>query len=188
MKRVLGQLRPAYHMDDAHREALDEIIDLYELPKPRLEIRQHLLAGWHRLRAWPDFPPALARIRKHLPAVSFTMLPLALVLAVSRRNALIWDAVISCQMIGIYKPNPEAYLTAARWIGIAPHNILRVACHNFDLNAAQDAGFKTAFVYRPDEWGPAGPPDPKPNRAYDQICADFAELAARIDAHHTVGD
>lgn len=52
-------------------------------------------------------------------------------------------------------------------VGIAPGNILMVACHNFDLNAAQDAGFKTAFMRRPDEWGPAGPPDPQPNRTYD---------------------
>lgn len=186
MKRVLGRVRPAYHMDDAHWEALEETIDLFKLPKPAFEIRQCLWAGWHRLRAWPDFPPALARIRKHLPVVSFTMLPLALVLDVSRLNALVWDAVISCQMIGVYKPNPEAYLTAAIWMGMAPQNILMVACHNFDLNAAQDAGFRTAFVYRPDEWGPAGPPDPKPNRSYDHVCANFAELAASIGALHTV--
>jgi 2-haloacid dehalogenase len=120
--------------------------------------------------------------------VLFTRLPLALKLAVSRLNALTRDAVISCQMIGVYKPNLEACLTAARWMGAAPHNILMVACHNFDLNAAQDVGFKTAFVYRRDEWGPAEPPDPTPNRTYDKVCADFAELAAKTEAHHTAGD
>jgi len=48
------------------------------------------------------------------------------------------------------------------------------------LNAAQDAGFKTAFVRRPDEWGPAGPPDPQPNRTYDYVCDDFDELTAEV--------
>lgn len=76
--------------------------------------------------------------------------------------------------------HPQAYQTAARWLGIAPENILMVACHNFDLNAAQDAGFKTAFVRRPDEWGPAGPPDPQPNRTYDYVCDDFDGLTAEV--------
>ena len=30
---------------------------------------------------------------------------------------------------------------------------MMVACHSFDLNAAQKAGFKTAFVKREHEWG-----------------------------------
>lgn len=108
------------------------------------------------------------------------MLPLALVVDVSRRNALGWDAIVSCQMIGVYKPHAEAYATAATWLGHAPSELLMVACHNFDLNAAQDAGMRTAFVRRPDEWGPAGPPDPEPNRAYDHVVSGFAELAEQL--------
>lgn len=27
-----------------------------------------------------------------------------------------WDAVISCETIGVYKPQPQAYATAARWL------------------------------------------------------------------------
>jgi 2-haloacid dehalogenase len=139
-----------------------------------------LWRGWHQLRAWPDFPAALEKLRRHRPVVSFTMLPTALVMDVSRSNGISWDAIISCQMIGVYKPNPQAYHTAALWLGMAPENILMVACHNFDLNAAQDAGFKTAFVRRPDEWGPAGPPDPQPNRTYDYVCDDFDGLTAEV--------
>jgi 2-haloacid dehalogenase len=55
-----------------------------------------------------------------------------------------------------------------------------VACHNFDLNAAQAVGFRTAFVRRPDEWGPEGPPDPNPNRDYDFIVDRFDELADQV--------
>jgi len=61
----------------------------------------------------------------------------------------------------VYKPHAEAYATAARWMGLEPAQILMVACHDFDLNAAHQAGFRTAFVRRPAEWGPADPPDPK---------------------------
>ena len=91
-----------------------------------------------------------------------------------------WDAIISCEMIGVYKPQPQAYATAARWLALQPAQILMVACHNFDLNAAHAAGFRTAFVRRPDEWGPEGPPDPKPNRAYDFVVEGFDALAEQV--------
>jgi FMN phosphatase YigB (HAD superfamily) len=31
-----------------------------------------------------------------------------------------WDAIVSCEMIGVYKPNAEAYHTAARWLNLPP--------------------------------------------------------------------
>ncbi len=180
MKAIVGQIQPSFHMDDIHWRALGETIAAFDLPAPAPEVKDDLWRGWHRLRTWADFPPALHALRQRLPVVSFTMLPTSLVVDVSRLNGLQWDAIVSCQMIGVYKPNPLAYQTAAKWLGIEPPQILMVACHNFDLNAAQDAGFKTAFVRRPDEWGPAGPPDPTPNRPYDHVCEGFAELAAAV--------
>ncbi len=115
-----------------------------------------------------------------LPVVSFTMLPTAMVVSVSRKNGLAWDAVISCEMIGVYKAEPEAYATAARWLALEPSQILMVACHNFDLNGAHRAGFRTAFVRRPLEWGPEGPPDPNPNLPYDFVEDDFEGLVRSV--------
>ena len=43
-------------------------------------------------------------------------------------------------------------------------------------------GYRTAFVRRPDEWGPAGPPDPVPNLACDLVVPGFAELAELLGA------
>jgi 2-haloacid dehalogenase len=83
-------------------------------------------------------------------------------------------------MIGMYKPRPEAYQTAARWLALAPHEILMVACHNFDLMAARAAGYHSAFVRRPMEWGPSGPPDPIPNPAHDLIVDTFFDLARQL--------
>ncbi|MEY3627955.1 MAG: hypothetical protein RL163_2454 [Pseudomonadota bacterium] len=180
MKAIVGQVRPSFNMDDVHWDALGRTITAFSLPLPNQDIMDRLWRGWHRLRAWPDFPPALRRLSLHAPVVSFTMLPISLIVNVSRLNCLSWDAVISCEMIGVYKPNQQAYQTAAQWLALAPDDILMVACHNFDLNAAQDAGYKTAFVRRPHEWGPAGPPDPHPNRDYDFVCDSFSELADLI--------
>lgn len=180
MRGIVGQVRPAFHMDDVHLQTLDQTITHFHLPALDEAQRHGLWRAWHRLRVWPDFPPALARLRERGPVVSFTMLPTALVVAVSRRNGMVWDAIVSCEMIGIYKPHADAYRTACAWLGVDPGQALMVACHNFDLNAAQDAGMKTAFVRRPDEWGPAGPPDPDPNRDYELVVGGFDELAERL--------
>lgn len=180
MRGIVGQVRPAFHMDDVHLSALDSTLAHFGVTTLAEPARQRLWSAWHRLRAWPDFPPALERLRRHVPVVSFTMLPTSLVVDVSRRNALTWDAVVSCQMIGVYKPHPEAYQTALAWLGLLPQEALMVACHNFDLNAAQDVGMQTAFVRRPQEWGPAGPPDPNPNRSYDAVVDGFEPLVERV--------
>lgn len=180
MKRIVGQQQPSFNMDDVHRETLAETLAAGGLADIAAMEREAIWRAWYELDAWPDFAPALRALRSTLPVVSFTMLPTALVMSVSRRNGLEWDAIVSCEMIGVYKPQAQAYATAARWSGLAPQDILMVACHNFDLNAAQAAGFRTAFVRRPDEWGPEGPPDPHPNRDYDFIDAGFAALSGKV--------
>lgn len=182
MKAIVGQVRPSFNMDDVHRSTLSETLRHFGLGSLGPAEFAEIWAEWHRLDAWPDFPAALARMRERLPVVSFTMLPTSLVVDVSRRNGLVWDAVISCEMIGVYKPHLESYTTAARWLGLEPSDILMVACHNFDLNAAKAAGFRTAFVRRSDEWGPAGPPDPNPNMDYDLVEDGFAALARYVAA------
>lgn len=182
MEGIVGQVQPAFNMDDAHRTALEEVLTKYGLQQFGQQERWQIFHAWHELLAWPDFPAALARIRQKLSAISFTMLPLSLVLDVSRKNDLDWDAVISCEMIGVYKPNAQAYLKAAQWLGMEPSDILMVACHNFDLNAARACGFRTAFVRRPDEWGPGGPPDPTPHPDCDLVVDGFDTLAKHLGA------
>ena len=98
----------------------------------------------------------------------------------AKRNNLSWDAVFSCEAIGKYKTLPDPYEKVAKWLQLNPSQICMVACHNFDLNAAKAVGFKTAFVKRPDEWGPAGPPDPEPNPNHDIIVNTFADLVNEL--------
>lgn len=182
MKAIVGQVRPAFNMDDVHRTELDGVLAQYGLQAFTTQDRWQIHRTWYGLNAWADFPAALSRMRRKYPVVSFTMLPLAMVIAVSRRNDFEWDGVISCEMIGAYKPQPEAYAQVATWLGLEPAQILMVACHNFDLNAARASGYRTAFVRRPDEWGPAGPPDPEPHPDCTFVVDDFPTLADRLGA------
>ena len=47
----------------------------------------------------------------------------------------------------------EAYKKTANLLQFDTEECLMVACHSFDLNAAKNAGYKTAFVKRHKEWG-----------------------------------
>jgi 2-haloacid dehalogenase len=182
LKAIVGQVNPGFNFDDVHRTVLDEVLADYELDAFTAGERDALWRTWHQLDAWPDFAPALARLRKRYVVASFTLLTTSLVIDVSKRNGIDWDAILSCEMWGIYKTKPEAYQRAAKLLQLEPPQILMVACHNFDLNAALACGYQTAFVKRPAEWGAEGPPDPTPNPAHTLVVDTFPDLAERLGA------
>jgi len=177
---IVNCIGPRFNFDDVHRDQLDRLLADRGVTAFTAEDRDRIWRTMYHLDAWPGFPEAARRLRKKYPVISFTLLTTPLVMSVSRRNGVDWDAIISCEMLGVYKVQPAAYQAAAKLLHLAPQDILMVACHNFDLDAARKEGFKTCFVRRPDEWGPDGPPDPEPNPACDIVVADFAELAERM--------
>ncbi|MEO7939051.1 MAG: hypothetical protein ABIR55_10535 [Burkholderiaceae bacterium] len=182
MKEIVGQVRPDFNMDEVLGTTLNECLVKFALDGLDEAQRCTILRAWHELDAWPGFPQAMKQLHQSLPVVSLTMLPTALVVGVSRRNGLAWDVVISCEMIDVYKPHAQAYETAARWLAPESPEILMVACHNFELKGAHNAGRRTAFVRRPAEWGPAGPPDPNPNTDYDVVVSDFGSLVQAVQS------
>jgi 2-haloacid dehalogenase len=180
LKTMLGMVRPDENMDVVHRKTLDETLARFDLSDLDAASRTRILNAWYDLKAWDDVPAAIQAIRQLYPVISMTVLPLALVMENSRRNGIVWDAIISCEMTGIYKPHPQAYLSAAGWLRLEPSEILMVACHNIDLNAAKNLGMKTAFVHRPYEWGAGQRPDAGPNMQYDLVVDHFGQLANEL--------
>jgi 2-haloacid dehalogenase len=180
LQTMVNTVGTRFNIDDVHRSVLEAILRERKLDALNAEDRDAVWQTWHALKCWPDFPAALERLRKKYLVISYTILSTALAIDVSRLNGISWDAILSCEMWGVYKTRPEAYQTAAKLLQIPPQNLLMVACHNFDLDAAKKEGFNTAFVRRPDEWGPPGPPDPKPNPIHDIVVDDFGALADRL--------
>jgi 2-haloacid dehalogenase len=179
-----GEHAPAtITFDDAHRDALDEVLADNGLGVfDETERRSLWWDTIHGLTCWSDFPDSLALLRRKFICVSFTLLSFRIIIDTAKRNGLCWDAVISCEAIGKYKVLPEAYNACAKFLQLDPGECCMVACHNFDLNAAKACGYRTAFVRRPHEWGAEGPPDPEPDPRHDIIVASFTELVEKLGA------
>lgn len=175
---------PDYNFDDAHRSCLDALLTDEGLDAFDQDDR-HAIA-WeapHAFRCWPDVSEGLAAIRRSRIAVSFTILSYRLIIDTARANGLTWDAVLSCEGLGVYKLLPASYQRAAAMLQLSPDQCLMVACHPFDLDAAAAVGFRTAYVRRPREWGPEDPLSGNrvcPND-YDSVVESFTDLAAVLD-------
>ncbi|KUJ84088.1 hypothetical protein AVO45_18490 [Ruegeria marisrubri] len=174
---------PAYNFDEAHRFCLDAL--LADEGLDAFDEADRRAIAWdtpHSFTAWPDVKPGLTALRNRYIVASFTLLSYRLVIDSSRRNGLIWDAVLSCEGLGVYKLLPQAYLRAAKMLQLAPEDCLMVACHPFDLDAAAKVGFRTALIRRPTEWGvqAEGLPDLPPSGTYDVEVDSVLELDARL--------
>jgi 2-haloacid dehalogenase len=95
LKGMTRQIRPGFNIDDVHRGVLDELAAEHGWSAFTEDDRLGIQRAWHALDAWPDFPAALARLRRKHVAASFTILSTSLIVDVSRRNGLSWDCVVS---------------------------------------------------------------------------------------------
>ena len=77
------------------------------------------------------------------------------------------------------QPDPKTYLTAVELLGLEPRQVMMVAAHAGDLDAARGLGLKTAFVPRPLERGPAAAAEQAAG-SYDVVAADFRDLAHKL--------
>ena len=87
---------------------------------------------------------------------------------------------MSAELFEHYKPDPQTYLGAARLLNLEPGQVMMVAAHNNDLDAAQKLGLKTAFVPRITEYGPHQSRDFKADGEWDVVAEDFGDLAKRM--------
>lgn len=93
-----------------------------------------------------------------------------------------FDALLTAELAHNYKPSPTVYQLAVDYLGYRPDEILMVACHKYDLNAAQAFGMRTAFVARPLEFGLNFKPDLVPEPWFDLYVDSFVTLAEALGA------
>jgi 2-haloacid dehalogenase len=176
-----GQL-PWQTIDQLHRRILDRLLDEFKITGLSEESKDHLNRVWHRLRPWPDAAEGLARLKRYYIIASLSNGNVALLVNMAKHSSLPWDAVLSAELARHYKPDPEAYQTAARLLGLAPGQCMMVAAHKNDLRAAAKVGFRTAFVMRPHEFGPQQTPDMAREPDIDIHATSFPDLARLLGA------
>ncbi|MEK8049582.1 haloacid dehalogenase type II [Ideonella sp. DXS22W] len=153
MEEVRAGRIPFSKLDVLHRRNLDVVLRQRAWALPE-DVRVSLNQAWHRLDAWPDVAPGLARLRQRFLLAPCSNGHIALMVALARRNGLVWDAITGAELARDYKPKASVYQAAASAFDLAPAQVLMVAAHSSDLAAAADAGLRTAFIVRPDEHGP----------------------------------
>ena len=169
-------------LDELHRMVLDQLLVEFGLNGLSEAEKDELNRVWHRLQPWPDSVAGLTRLKKKYIIAPLSNGNVSLLTNMAKHAGLPWDTVLSAELARHYKPDPEAYLTAADLLGCTPAQVMMVAAHRGDLDAARQSGLKTAFVHRPREFGPTQKADTAKPEEYDVVASDFADLAARLAA------
>ncbi|MEM6427967.1 MAG: haloacid dehalogenase type II [Deinococcota bacterium] len=176
MEQVRSGARPWVNLDTLNREILERLLAEVGLELGNIQ-KAHLNRVWHRLLPWPDSIGGLHQLKAHAVIASLSNGHVALLTNMAKHAGLPWDCVLSAELAKHYKPQPEAYLTAARLLDLSPEQVMMVAAHENDLQAARSNGLKTAFVYRPLEYGPERTITKPADDAYDIVVDNFYDLA-----------
>ncbi|MEY2801752.1 MAG: hypothetical protein RL513_1337 [Pseudomonadota bacterium] len=180
MEEVRAGSIPFCKLDHLHRRNLDVVLTAQALNDIDEGTRHELTMAWHRLDAWPDVAEGLAALRTRFLLAPCSNGNISLMVDLARRNGLIWDAILGAEVARDYKPKPGVYLSAADAFDLAPGEVMMVAAHSSDLQAAAACGLATCFVARPDEYGP-GLGEAEPDGPVDISVAHLRELAERLD-------
>ncbi len=164
-----------------HRRNLDLILPRFGIHSLSEDDDRHLTLAWHRLDAWPDSAPGLARLKRRFWLAPVSNGNISLMVGLARRNNFPWDAILGAEIAGDYKPKPRVYLAAAEAFDLAPHQCMMVAAHSNDLKAAAALSLHTAHIARPDEHGP-GRGEAAPNLAVDIAARSIEDLAEKLGA------
>ena len=153
------------------RRALVYTLALHSLPtdKPNVDT---LMAAWQNLSPFPEVKDALARLAERYRLVALSNGNLYF-LEHLVKNRIGWDfeAVISVDAVGAFKPHPAVYRHAARALELEVGQCMMVSANSFDVLGSRTCGMRAAFVNRnrlPYEDSPLKP---------DVTVEDFTQLA-----------
>jgi 2-haloacid dehalogenase len=179
MEEVRAGRIPFCKLDVLHRRYLERILPRFGIGALGDDVLRDLNLAWHRLDAWPEVTPALARLKRRYLLAPVSNGNISLMVDLARRNDFPWDAILGAEIAGDYKPKPGVYLAAAEAFDLAAHECMMVAAHSSDLQAAAAPGLRTAHIVRPNESGP-GRGEREPSVPVDLAAKDLAHLAEQL--------
>ncbi len=175
-----GQL-PFCRLDVLHRRNLERILPRFKISGLSEDTLRRLNLAWHRLDAWPDVAPGMARLKQRYWLAPVSNGNISLMVGLARRNNLPWDAILGSEIAGDFKPKPRVYLSACEAFDLAPGDCMMVAAHSNDLAHAAKSGLRTGHIARPNEHGP-GKGETAPTVAVDVAASSLEDLAHKLGA------
>jgi len=134
-----------------------------------------LRANWDTLTPWPEVPHVLARLRTQgLRLGVVTNCSTELGRRAVARCAIKFDAVVTAEEVGFYKPRPEPYRAVLAALDVSADHALFVAGSSADVAGAAAVGMPVVWHNRV---GLPARPGPKPLReavTLDAILDGFA--------------
>ena len=162
-----------------HKIKLLQLLEEYAIAGLNEAEIDHFNLAWNRLAVWDDVAQGLEMLKQDFMIMPFSNGDYRCLMDISKHNNLPWDGIISADFFKKVKPDLSIYQDAAELLCLQPPEIMMVACHAQDLDAAHKVGFKTAYVNRPLEYGPDVFQEAKPI-SFDYDVDDFIELAKRL--------
>lgn len=174
---------PYQTTDEFMLDKLAEMLPRYGLSSLSETQTDWLHKVWHRLDPWADSVEGLTRLKKKFVIATLSNGNVALLTNMGKYGGLPWDAILSAELVQKFKPEPEMYQSAGRFLGLPMTQVMMTAAHLRDLYAARTHGMRTGFVRRDAEWGPNGKIEGEPDRERIDVAAgSFTELADQLGA------
>ena len=185
MNRVRTGKLPWMNLEALNAITLDELLPNQPgLRNLTADQKHYINMVWRRLDAWPDSVPGLTRLKTKFiigPLSNGTVPQLA---DMAKHAKLPWDNLFSAELFKHYKPDPETYLGVVHLMELKPQEVMMVAAHTDDLDAAKKCGLKTAFFPRPMDYGAGSPLSSTMVSAnghgFDIIANDIEDLAGQM--------
>lgn len=158
-------------------DALRVVFSHIEINRGTDEAVEHVMSGFQALAVHPDVASGVNGLAElGLRLVTLTNGSSDTARGLLERSGLRdrFEAVLSVDDAGVWKPAREAYAYAARACCVEPGSMLMVAVHPWDIDGAARAGLRTAWVDR------TGAPYPGYFTQPDITVVSMAELPGRV--------
>ena len=189
MSEISEQKIPFATVDVLNKIALDNTLKSYGIfEKFTAEERNNMWMIWHRLEAWPYSVAGLNELKKNYIIGTLSNGNVKLLIDLSKNAKLDWDVILSGELWQRYKPDPLVYQHTAKLLNLNPAEILLVASHKYDLEAAKKCGFKTAYIFRPLEFKELTEDQIAHEHEFDFILTDLSELTDLLKKRHDIVD
>ena len=158
----------------AVRRAILYVFRLNKIPFTQQDIDDYI-EDWKNLTPFKDALKGLTQLKKKYQLIILSNGENWFLQHLARnRIKFNFDKIISVQTVGVFKPHPAVYRTAARILKSEPQELMMISSNTFDILGARACGFLAAWVKRhevPYEETPYQP---------TLIVKDFHELADKL--------